>query len=190
MPVKLIHLFFSSEARSSAARTAAEASCGSDESVLAVSATCKRAMKGLARLAAQGLSFDSVVARDPAAMLARLYDASFDALVIAAPFVIAVVVAAVIAPLLVGGWSISPAALIPNFERIDPFKGLSRLASLRGVTDLVKAILKALVIGTGAIVVLWKGKEGMLALAGQPLDAALGSLGDLVMQQCSPAAAT
>ena len=138
-------------------------------------------MKGLARLAAQGLSFDSVVARDPAAMLARLYDASFDALVIAAPFVIAVVVAAVIAPLLVGGWSISPAALIPNFERIDPFKGLSRLASLRGVIDLVKAILKALVIGTGAIVVLWKGKEGMLALAGQPLDAALGSLGDLVM---------
>jgi len=146
-------------------------------------------MKGLARLAAEALSFDAVVARDPAAMLARLYDSSFDALVIVAPLLIAVVVAAAIAPLLIGGWSVSTKALIPDFQRIDPFKGISRLFSLRGVTDLVKAILKALVIGIGATVVLWKGKEAMLGLATQPLDLAMGSLGDLVMSSVLAVAA-
>jgi flagellar biosynthetic protein FlhB len=135
-------------------------------------------MKGLAQLVSRSLSFDSVAAHDPAAMFSRLSGAAFDALFIAAPVLVAVLAAALVAPLLIGGWSF---AFKVDFQRIDPFKGLGRLFALRGATELLKAILKALVIGTGALIVLWKTKDSMLAVAGQPLDVALVSVGELVI---------
>jgi flagellar biosynthetic protein FlhB len=135
-------------------------------------------MKGLAQLVTQALSFDDVAAHDPAAMYSRLSDAAFDAVLISAPLLIAVVAAALIAPLFIGGWSF---AFKCDFARIDPLKGFMRLFSLRGATELLKAVLKALVIGIGAAIVLWKTKDSMLAVAGQPLDVALAVVGELVM---------
>ena len=136
-------------------------------------------MKALARLASQGLSFDSVAAHDPSSMFSRLTGAAFEAIVIAAPLLVAVVVAALVAPPLIGGWAFT---LKFDFQRMDPIQGFSRLFSMRGVTELLKAVLKALVIGIGATIVLWKTKESMLAFAGQSLDASLPTLGDLVMR--------
>jgi flagellar biosynthetic protein FlhB len=135
-------------------------------------------MKGLARLVSDSLSFDAVAAHDPGAMFSRLSGAAFDALLIAAPVLVAVVAAALVAPLLIGGWAF---AFKVDFQRLDPLKGITRLFSVRGATELLKAVLKASVIGIGAAVVLWKAKDSMLAVAGQPLDVALVSVGELVM---------
>ncbi|MGZ8156147.1 MAG: flagellar biosynthesis protein FlhB [Burkholderiales bacterium] len=146
-------------------------------------------MTRLGRLAESALAFDTAAARDPAVMLSHLSESSIEAMIIAAPLLAAVVAAALIAPLLIGGWSVAPAALAPDWNRINPLKGFSRLLSLRGAGDLVKAILKALVIGTGAGVVLWQAKDSMLALAAQPLDVALPLLGDLVMSSVLAVAA-
>jgi flagellar biosynthetic protein FlhB len=135
-------------------------------------------MKGLAQLVSRALSFDEVAAHDPAAMFSRLSGAAFDGIFIAAPVLIAVVAAAIVAPLFIGGWAF---AFKFDFQRLDPLKGVTRLFSLRGATELLKAVLKALVIGTGAVVVLWKTKDAMLAAASQPLEVALASVGELVM---------
>jgi flagellar biosynthesis protein FlhB len=135
-------------------------------------------MKSLAQLVSRALSFDEVTAHHPGAMFSRLSDAAFDGLIIAAPLLVAVVAAALVAPLLIGGWAF---AFKFDFQRLDPLKGVTRLFSLRGATELLKAVLKALVIGIGAAVVLWKAKDAMLAVAGQPLDVALSAVGELVM---------
>jgi flagellar biosynthetic protein FlhB len=135
-------------------------------------------MKGLARLVTESLSFDAAAAHDPGTMLSRLSGSAFDALLIAAPVLVAVVAAALVAPLLIGGWAF---AFKVDFQRLDPLKGITRLFSLRGATELLKAILKASVIGIGAAVVLWKSRDSMLAVAGQPLDVALATVGELVM---------
>ena len=46
---------------------------------------------------------------------------------------------------------------------------------------LVKAILKATLIGGVACIVLWQARDQMLELAGQPFDSAIATLGNLVM---------
>jgi len=138
-------------------------------------------LAGLKRLTARGLTVDSAALREPAAMITRLYELTSDALVISAPLLVVTVVAALVAPLAIGGWSFVPTAALPKFSRINPVSGFARLFSIRGVTELGKALLKAGLIGGVAALVLWRAKDSMLQLAGQPFETALASAGTLVM---------
>jgi flagellar biosynthetic protein FlhB len=138
-------------------------------------------LSGLKRLTARGLSLDSTTLREPAAMMTQLYELTTDALVISAPLLVVTVIAALVAPLAIGGWSFVPTAALPKFSRINPVSGFARLFSVRGLTELGKALLKAGLIGGVAALVLWRAKDSMLALAGQPFETALASTGTLVM---------
>ena len=139
------------------------------------------AAQGLAQLTKQGLTLDSAFIRDSGAMSGRLYDFTVQALLIGAPLLIVTVIAALVAPLAVSGWSFSTSALLPKFSRVSPVQGFSRMFSLRGLAELGKALLKATLVGAIAALVLWQAKDGMLALAGQPFEAALPTLGRMVM---------
>jgi flagellar biosynthesis protein FlhB len=138
-------------------------------------------INGLKRLTAHGLTLDTAAVREPAAMSARLYDLAADALMIGAPLLAVTVVAALVAPLAIGGWSFAPAAVLPKFSRINPMSGFGRMFSLRGVAELGKALLKAGLIGGVAVLVLWKAREPILGLAAQPFESALASTGNLIM---------
>jgi flagellar biosynthetic protein FlhB len=139
------------------------------------------ATTGLARLTAQGLTLDAAAVLDSGAMLTRLSSLTTEALVIAAPLLGLTVVAALAAPMAVSGWSFSVSALQPKFDRISPVQGLSRMFSMRGVAELGKALLKALLIGAVSCAVLWHAKDAMLDLAGQPFEVAFAIVGRLVM---------
>ena len=139
------------------------------------------AMAGLKHLLVQGLTLDAAAVRDPASMGTRLHALAGDAFMICAPLFTATVIAALVTPLAVSGWSFSTAALMPKASRIDPMAGLGRMFSMRGVAELAKAILKATLIGGVACLVLWQARDQMLNLAGQPFDSALATLGNLVM---------
>lgn len=139
------------------------------------------AVKGLARLTAQGLSLDAGVVRDSTTMLSRLSYFTTEALLIGAPLLVLTVVAALAAPMAVSGWSFSVSALQPKFDRISPVQGLSRMFSMRGLAELGKALLKAILIGAVSCLVLWHAKDAMLDLATQPFDLAAGTLARLVM---------
>ncbi len=138
-------------------------------------------MSGLKRLVVQGLTLDSVIIHEPAAMSARLYACASDALMIVGPILGVTVFAALAAPMTMGGWSFAPAALAPKFNRISPIKGLGRMISASSLAELCKAILKAASIGTVGFIVLWHARDSMLELAGQPVDVAMGELARLVM---------
>ena len=138
-------------------------------------------LSGLKRITARGLMLDGAAVREPGAMVERLYELAGDALITAAPLLATTVVAALVAPLAIGGWSFAPAAVLPKFSRINPLSGFGRIISIRGIADLCKALLKAGLIGGVAALVLWRTKDSMLALAGQPFDGALGTTAALVM---------
>ena len=141
----------------------------------------EEATYGFARLTAQGLTLDSSVVRDSGAMISRLSSFTTEALLLAAPLLGLTVIAALAAPMAVSGWSFSVSALAPKFDRVSPVQGLSRMFSMRGLAELGKAMLKALLIGAISCLVLWHAKDSMLALAGQPFETALGIMGRLVM---------
>ncbi|WP_263768728.1 flagellar biosynthesis protein FlhB [Propionivibrio soli] len=138
-------------------------------------------MQRTAGIMRQGLIIDERMVREPQLMLTRFADLSLDALLSFGPLIVGLVLAALISPFFLGSWNFSVKALSPDLGRLDPVKGISRLISWSGLAELVKSIAKALLIGGVAIWVLWRGREDMVALFGQPIEAGLSSAGQLVV---------
>jgi flagellar biosynthetic protein FlhB len=147
-------------------------------------------MDGMKRLMVRGLTLDAAAVREPSAMIDRLYAFSTDAMMIGMPLAAVTVIAALLTPMAIGGWSFVPSAVGPKFSRINPWSGLGRMFSVRGLTELGKALMKAGLIGGVGALVLWNARDSMMELASQPFDAAIGTLGNLVMVSTFCIAAT
>ena len=128
----------------------------------------------------RGLTLDEAVVRDTSLMTARFSELAFDALLAFSPLIVALVVAALAAPFFLGSWNFSVKALTPDLNRMDPIQGVSRIISWSGLAELVKAVVKALVVGGVAVWVLWSERADIFALLGQPLEAGLASAGHLI----------
>jgi len=98
------------------------------------------------------LSRDAMLAPD--AMQLALGAAAGAALNYLAPVLIATLLAALVAPLAIGGWNFSGKAIAPDFQRLSPIAGLKRIFGLNGWVELAKALAKCLVVGgIGTVVV-------------------------------------
>ncbi len=153
--------------------------------VLAVSASAfwfvgSWMMQRTVAIVRRGLILEEPLLRDPQFMMVRFADLSLDALLSFAPLLLALVVAALISPFFLGSWNFSLKALNPDFGRLDPLKGLGRLISWNGLVELFKAVAKAMLIGGVAIWVLWKQRNDIFALFGQPIEVGLVSAGQMV----------
>ena len=119
--------------------------------------------QGLVRLVERSLDLGPADLADPAAMLHRMRAMTFDLLILGAPLLLAALGTALIAPILLGGWTLSGELLIPKLERLSPIKGFGRIFSPTGLVELVKAIVKlALIAGVGGVV-LWSYRSEILA---------------------------
>jgi flagellar biosynthetic protein FlhB len=128
-----------------------------------------------------GLSFSRDTAFSPDALGVSFAALSWEGLLLAAPLFLLTIVAAVGAPFAIGGWVFAPTVLTLNFTRIDPVKGIGRMFSWHSIGELVKAILKALLIG-GVIYWVVSRQQGQLfALMSQPLELALVSFGNMLV---------
>ncbi len=72
-------------------------------------------------------------------------------------------------PLLVGGWLFSAKAVLPNFMKINPVKGLANIVSPNALVELLKAIAKTIVVGVVAYLVVRHQREAVLGLSVEPL---------------------
>lgn len=90
-----------------------------------------------------------------------------------APFLAAMVVAAVVGPLALGGWVFSWEALAPKLDKLDPIKGIPRLFALHGLVELLKALMKFLLISVVAVVLFKFFLNDFVALSSEPLDQAI-----------------
>lgn len=135
---------------------------------------------GVGRVFARGLALDRAALVEPGAMTAALGIAVVGALLAILPVLLACTAAAVVAPLALGGWVFSGEALAPKFERLNPIGGLGRIFSLNGLAELVKALLKFVVVGAIAAAVGWWLMRDTLALGSLPTAAAIGRAAHLL----------
>lgn len=112
-------------------------------------------------------------ALDSSRMVPALVSAAVDGLKICAPVLGVVCLAALLAPLALGGWSFSTEALAPQFKRLNPLEGVKRLFSMRALVELVKALAKFGVVALVAVLVLWNDASSLLNLGQEPLDQAI-----------------
>jgi flagellar biosynthetic protein FlhB len=82
-------------------------------------------------------------------------------------------IAALAAPITLGGFVFSTKVLALKPERMNPLKGLARMFSVHGLVELIKSVLKALVIGLLAVFAVWREWEHVFSLMMQPLEYAL-----------------
>jgi flagellar biosynthetic protein FlhB len=152
-----------------------------DLSMAAVCIAAATAVYTLGRGAASRLAemMRSALAIDPATAVGEnviwpaLMTSASQALLIILPILGATFVAALAAPLAIGGWNFSTKALMPQFSRLNPASGLGRMFSARGSVELGKGIAKVFVIATIAWVLLKGMTPQMLGLSSEPLNGAI-----------------
>jgi flagellar biosynthetic protein FlhB len=105
-------------------------------------------------LLTQALRFDAASLRDPALMGERLAGTVLQALLLVLPLGGALMVLAVAAGVLSGGWNWTFKPLKPKFDKLNPLPGLGRLVSAQQLIDTLKAVLLASVIGTVGVLYL------------------------------------
>jgi flagellar biosynthesis protein FlhB len=107
------------------------------------------------------------------ALIAHFGKVMFKAAGIIAPFLLILVIAACAGPLGLGGWAFSLESMQPNWEKINPLKGLARMFGVHGLAELLKSLLKFFLI-FGVTVGLWKlYLHEFVGLANEPFDTAI-----------------
>ncbi|MGK6307198.1 flagellar biosynthesis protein FlhB [Variovorax sp. DT-64] len=132
-----------------------------------------------------GLRFERAAAFDTSFMLTQAGLLTMQALIAMAPLMGMLVLAALVAPLMLGGWLFSTQALGPKFDKLDPIAGIKRLFSTQSLAELFKALAKSLLIGGVAWLVIMDGMDEVNALMAQSERAALPQMVLLVARNCA-----
>jgi flagellar biosynthesis protein FlhB len=111
---------------------------------------------------------------DEAAAIQLFQRSMLETLLAVAPVLGSVFLAALAAPLLLGGWNFSAEALGMRLERINPANGFQRMFSVRSLVELGKSMVKFLLVGTIAVLVLRSKSGEILALSTEPIRMAVG----------------
>jgi flagellar biosynthetic protein FlhB len=101
----------------------------------------------LSQLMRRSLSIDAKSLRTTDSMGASLGDAGISAVTAILPVFGILVCMVLLASVVLGGWNFSTKALTPDFSRLSPLSGIKRLFGFHGVSELVKALLKCIVVG-------------------------------------------
>ncbi len=118
---------------------------------------------------------------EPAMMVTRLVDLSADALFVFAPLFALLVLAALLPPFFLNAWVFAPNALVPDLNRLNPLSGLGRMFSWNSLMELGKAILKALLVGGVAVLLISSQREEIFGLLAEPLEAGIAHAGQMLL---------
>lgn len=138
----------------------------------------------LGRLMEQSLLFERQQAFEAPVMVVHAADLVQRALFTLTPLFLLLALLALAAPMLLGGWSLSAKSLKPQFSRLNPIKGLKRQFSSQALAELAKAVAKATLVGSVAVVYLVSNRGEFMALMDQPINQALANAVDLAIAAC------
>lgn len=138
----------------------------------------------IGRALRHGLQFERASAFDTSHMLVQAGNVVLEALQALIPLFGMMVLAALIAPLMLGGWLFSTQSLAPKFSKLNPIAGLGRLFSTQSLAELIKAIAKSLLVGSVAYWVISANVASIMSLMSEPVGSALPHMMRLVADCC------
>jgi len=136
----------------------------------------------LGSLLTNSLVFDREQAYDMDLLISRAGALLFDVLLAFAPIACLLMVVAVSAPMLIGGWNFSTKAITPNFGKLNPLSGLGNMVSARSLVELGKALAKTGLVGYVAWLVIRGNQDSIMALAFEPLNVGSTHMGQLLIE--------
>lgn len=147
--------------------------------------TADRISQGFGQLMRRGMQFEPGTALDTHRMLSNAARSGADALMAIAPLLGLLVLAAIVAPMALGGWLFTTKSLAPNFGRLNPLKGFGRMFSVQGLVELVKAVAKTLLVGAVAYWAIARDRDAVMGLMTQSPRAALPYVGEMIVVCCA-----
>jgi flagellar biosynthetic protein FlhB len=131
----------------------------------------------LSMMLTAGLRFDHNIINDPNLILSQIILLIKNAMVALLPLITGVVIMAILGPLMLGGLVFSGKSLQFKFSKLNPLSGIKRLFSAQVVAELVKAVMKALLMGSVAGLYLWhKWPDVMRLMTEAPVTAMASAL--------------
>lgn len=131
----------------------------------------------LSMMLTAGLRFDHNIINDPNLILSQIILLIKNAMFALLPLISGVVVIAILGPLMLGGLVFSGKSLQFQFSKLNPLSGIKRLFSAQVAAELVKALMKALLMGSVAGFYLWhKWPDVMRLMTEAPVTAMASAL--------------
>lgn len=84
---------------------------------------------------------------DPAAPIIHFKQAIVEGYSVIVPLMLILLIADLLTPMLMGGWNFASEALEPKFSKLDPLRGIKKIFGLQGLVELIKAVIKVLLVG-------------------------------------------
>jgi flagellar biosynthetic protein FlhB len=133
-----------------------------------------------AAIARHAFTIDSTLARNPGLLVPHLGGVFGDALLVFLPVMAALMLAALLPPFFLNAWVFSPQAMMPDPKRLNPLSGIGRMFSWNSLMELVKAMLKASLVGGIAVLLVLHSRDEIFGLLTESLDSALPHAGRLI----------
>ncbi len=134
-------------------------------------------------------TFDRATVLDTRQMMIGAANASKEGFFALFPVLALTGLAALAAPMALGGWLLTTKPFSPNFGRLNPISGLGKIFSMQGPIALGMSLLKTIVVGGMAGWAMWSRKDEVLALVTKPVDLALADTMHLLIVCCGMAIA-
>lgn len=128
-----------------------------------------------------GLHIDRSMAFDSSVLIMKISHLVFDLLIAFSPLALFIVAVAIGSPIFIGGWVFSAKAFMPKFSKLNPFTGIKNMFSKNSLVELVKSILKAVLVGVVSYLVVVKDLDPILSLSLMSIDDGLSMVNDMIM---------
>jgi flagellar biosynthetic protein FlhB len=126
-------------------------------------------VRELSRMLTSGLSLTREQVFNPDILTTRILVDVVNVMLACLPIGVAVMIVALASPLLVGGWLFSAKAFTPNFMKLNPMTGIGNMFSTNSLVELVKAIIKSVIVGVVAWMVISRQQQEAIGLMNEPL---------------------
>jgi len=118
---------------------------------------------------------------DPASPILFFKLAFSEAGAVVWPFAIVLLIADLLTPLLMGGWNFTSEAYEPKFDKLNPLNGLKRMFGIQGIVELIKAIIKVILIGFVAWHLFEVYLDDFMGLARLDVEQAIPRAGEILV---------
>lgn len=125
--------------------------------------------KGLLEMMRTEFHLSRATIFDPASMVQHFKQTMLDGLLLVAPFLAVMVIVAFAIPITIGGWVFSWDAIAFKPDKMNPITGIARMFALRGLIEMLKALLKVLLVFAVAYVLYGDFINELLGLGAEEL---------------------
>jgi len=120
---------------------------------------------GLAEIVRSSLTIERRIIFEPMLMLNNAISTLADAFILIIPLVVLLVISVFASPMMIGGFTFSNKKIQPKLSNMSPLKGMKKLFGFQGLMELVKSILKVILVGGLATVLIIEMFDDILRIS-------------------------